>query len=66
MAGLAGRRHPARPIGLGQVVDPPVAGSVRCAARLRVPMWRVVTPQPLSVVEVRPFNQYQRNRFVQP
>ena len=36
------------------------------ASRQRVPMMRVVTPQPLSVVEVRPFNQYQRNRFVQP
>ena len=35
-------------------------------SRQRVPMMRVVTPQPLSVVEVRPFNQYQRNRFVQP
>ena len=28
-------------------------------------MMRVVTPQPLPVIEVRPFNQYQRNRFVQ-
>ena len=32
----------------------------------RVPMIRVTTHQPLSVVGVAPFNQYQRNRYYRP
>ena len=38
----------------------------RLAARQRVPMMRVTTHQPLPVVEVQPFNQYQRNRYYLP
>jgi hypothetical protein len=34
--------------------------------RQRVPMIRVMRHQNLPVVEVQPFNQYQRNRYVQP
>ena len=34
--------------------------------RQRVPMMRIMTHQRLPVVEVQPFNQYQRNRFVRP
>lgn len=34
--------------------------------RQRIPMVRVVRPQPLSAVEVQPFNLYQRNRFFRP
>lgn len=36
------------------------------ASRQRVPMIRVLTHQPLPVVEVQPFNQYQRNRYYLP
>lgn len=36
------------------------------AARQRVPMMRVTAHEPLPVVEVQPFNQYQRNRFYLP
>lgn len=32
----------------------------------RVPMMRVTTHQPLPVVRVAPFNQYQRNRYYRP
>jgi len=32
----------------------------------RVPMIRVMTHQPLSVMRVQPFNQYQRNRYYLP
>ena len=32
----------------------------------RVPMMRVTTRQPLPVVRVAPFNQYQRNRYYRP
>ena len=32
----------------------------------RVPMIRVPTHQPLPVVRVAPFNQYQRNRYYRP
>jgi len=35
-------------------------------SRQRVPMMRVMTHQPLPVIEVQPFNQYQRNRYYQP
>lgn len=35
-------------------------------ARQRVPMMRVTTAQPLPVVEVQPFNQFQPNRYYQP
>ncbi len=34
--------------------------------RQRVPMIRVMEHQPLPVVEVQPFNLYQRNRFFRP
>jgi len=34
--------------------------------RQRVPMMRVMTHQYLPVVEVQPFNLYQRNRYVRP
>jgi dipeptidyl-peptidase 4 len=36
------------------------------ASRQRVPMMRVTSHQPLPVIEVQPFNQYQRNRFYLP
>jgi hypothetical protein len=32
----------------------------------RVPMMRVATHQRLPVMQVRPFNQYQRNRYYLP
>jgi len=32
----------------------------------RVPMIRVPRHQPMSVVQVQPFNLYQRNRFFRP
>ena len=32
----------------------------------QVPMIRVMTHQPLSVMRVQPFNQYQRNRYYVP
>jgi hypothetical protein len=31
-----------------------------------VPMMRVMSHHPLPVIEVQPFNQYQRNRFYLP
>jgi len=34
--------------------------------RQRVPMMRVMTHQPLPVIRVQPFNEYQRNRFYRP
>lgn len=36
------------------------------ASRQRVPMMRVMTHQRLPVIEVRPFNSGQRNRYYQP
>lgn len=36
------------------------------ASRQRVPMMRVMAHQPLPVIEVQSFNQYQRNRFYLP
>lgn len=34
--------------------------------RQRVPMIRVMNHQPMSVIEVQPFNLYQRNRYFRP
>jgi hypothetical protein len=34
--------------------------------RQRIPMMRLMTAQPMSLLEVTPFNDYNRTRYWQP
>jgi hypothetical protein len=48
-----------------RVTGPPAADEDGAPAPQRVPMMRLVREQRLPVIEVVPFNDYDRNRYYQ-
>ncbi len=65
LASFLGDRDPAS-IPEAQMNQMRQAAQRRFEQRQQVPMIRVVSHQPLPVVRVAPFNEYQRNRFYRP